>query len=295
LATVARIAPLTADEAQPRSELSRAWSRFRTNRAALASLVFVAFLILLAILAPLIAPYGYASIDLNGILRPMFSPGHLLGTDGLGRDLLSRIVYSLRTALTVGFSAELIALTVALVVGSLAGWLRGPVDQVLMAATDVMYAFPSYLFSIVMVTVLGRNIGAVILAIGVASWVGQARLVRAQVLSLAQREYVEAARAMGAKGSTIVVRHILPNALGPMLVTTAFGIPGAIIAEAGLSLIGLGVAPPTPSWGAMITDGSRYVLSEPHMLLGPLVLFVLTLLAFTWIGDGIRDAFDISI
>jgi ABC-type dipeptide/oligopeptide/nickel transport system permease subunit len=294
LATVQRISALTFAEPKPRSELSRAWTRFRTNRAALGSLCFVGLLIVLALLAPVIAPYGYATVDFDSILKPSFSPGHVLGTDALGRDVLSRLVYSLRTALTVGFSAELIALSVALVVGSLAAWMRGPVDQLLMAGTDVMYAFPSYLFSVVMVTVLGHNIGAVILAIGVASWVGQARLVRAQVLNLAQREYVEASRAMGARGPTIVLRHILPNALGPMLVTTAFGIPGAITAEAGLSLIGLGVAPPTPSWGAMITEGSRYVLSQPHMLLGPVALFIITLLAFTWIGDGIRDAFDIT-
>lgn len=279
---------------EARGELHRAWERFRSNRMALASLIFVALLLVLAVIAPLIAPYGYARTDYNQILQPTFTRGHVFGTDALGRDVLSRLLFSLRTALTVGFAAEFIALAVALLVGSLAAWLRGPVDQALMASTDVMYAFPSYLFSVVMVTVLGRNLGAVILAISVASWVTQARLVRGQVLSIAQRDYVEAGRAMGARGFTIVTRYILPNALGPMLVTTSFGIPGAITAEAGLSLIGLGVAPPTPSWGTLISEGSTYVLSAPHLLLAPAALFILTLLAFTWIGDGIRDAFDID-
>nr|WP_272956020.1 ABC transporter permease [Actinopolymorpha rutila] len=173
-----------------------------------------------------------------------------------------------------------------------AGYRGGRVEQGLMGLTDVMYAFPSYLFAVVLVTVLGRSLFALILAIGIASWVTQARLVRAQVLTLKQREYVEAARAMGARGTTIAVKYILPNAIGPILVTTSFAIPAAISAEAGLALLGLGVQPPTPSWGAMITDGMRYLLAAPHVMVFPATLFALTLLAFTWVGDGLRDAFD---
>jgi ABC-type dipeptide/oligopeptide/nickel transport system permease subunit len=158
----------------------------------------------------------------------------------------------------------------------------------------VMYAFPAYLFAVVMVTVLGRSIFALIIAIGIASWVTQARLVRAQVMSIKQREYVEAGRSMGASGITIAVRYILPNAIGPILVTTSFAIPAAIGAEAGLALLGLGVEPPTPSWGAMISEGTRSLQSFPHLLVFPAMLFALCLLAFTWVGDGLRDAFDAS-
>lgn len=204
------------------------------------------------------------------------------------------MIYGLRTALIVAFGAELTALICALLIGLFAGYLGGRIEQLLMAFTDVMYAFPSYLFAIVMVTVIGRSMFALIIAIGIASWVTQARLIRAQVLAVKQREYVEAGRAMGARGRTIAIRYILPNAVGPLLVTTSFGIPAAIAAEAGLALLGLGVQPPTPSWGAMISEGTRYLLAAPHMLVFPAVLFGLTLLAFTWVGDGLRDAFDVS-
>jgi ABC-type dipeptide/oligopeptide/nickel transport system permease subunit len=277
-----------------RGPLARAWRRFCRHRLALGSLVFCALLVLVALCAPLLAPYHYAETDFANRLAEPGSPGHLLGADLLGRDIASRLIYGLRTALLVAFGAELTALVLALVVGLVAGYLGGRVEQVLMAFTDVMYAFPSYLFAVVMVTVLGRSILALVVAIGIASWVTQARLVRAQVLTLKQREYVEAGRAMGARGVTIAVRYILPNAIGPILVTTSFAIPAAIAAEAGLALLGLGVQPPTPSWGAMISEGTRYLLAAPHLLVFPAVLFALTLLAFTWVGDGIRDAFDAS-
>jgi oligopeptide transport system permease protein len=269
-----------------RGPFVRAWERFRRHRLAFASLIFCALLVLIALAAPLLAPHHYAETDFAHKLASPGTPGHLLGTDLLGRDILSRLIYGLRTALTVAFGAELTALTLALLVGLVAGYLGGRAEQLLMALTDVMYAFPSYLFAVVMVTVLGRSIFAVVIAIGIASWVTQARLVRAQVLTLKQREYVEAGRAMGARGPTIAVRYILPNAIGP--------IPAAVAAEAGLALLGLGVQPPTPSWGAMISEGTRYLLAAPHLLVFPAVLFALTLLAFTWVGDGLRDAFDAS-
>ncbi len=271
-----------------------AWDRFARNKLALGSLIFCLLLILVAIIAPLLAPFHYAETDFaNKLVGPGVN-GHLLGTDTLGRDNFSRMLYGLRTALTVAFGAELTALVAALIIGLLAGYVGGRVESVLMAGTDVMYAFPSYLFAVVLVTVIGRSILALILAIGIASWVTLARLVRAQVMSIKERDYVEAARAMGAGGVTIAVRYILPNAIGPILVTTSFGIPAAIGAEAGLALLGLGVDPSIPSWGTMISEGTRYLLSAPHMLLFPATMFALTLLAFTWVGDGLRDAFDAS-
>lgn len=255
-------------------------------------MVLVAILIVLAVFAPLIAPYGYAQQDLAARLLPPFSEGHLFGTDVLGRDLFSRQLFSLRTALTIGFAAELGALAIALVIGMIAGYRGGRLDQLLMALTDVMYAFPAYLFSVLIVVVMGREISAIIIAIAVTSWVTQARLVRAQVLKVKNYEFVEAARSFGAKGRVIAVRYILPNAIGPLLVTTSFGIPAAIMAESGLAILGLGVAPPTPSWGGMIVDGYRYALTAPYLIAAPLTLFALTMLAFAWVGDGLRDAFD---
>jgi ABC-type dipeptide/oligopeptide/nickel transport system permease subunit len=277
-----------------RSHWSRAWARFRANRLAFISLIFCGILVITAIAAPWIAPYHFTETNPEARLAPLGTEGHLLGTDLLGRDIFSRLIYGLRTALFVAFGAELASLLVAIIIGLSAGYIGGRVDQGLMGITDVMYAFPSYLFAIVLVTVMGRSLWAVMLAIGISSWVTQARLVRAQVLSVKEREYVEAARSMGASGVTISMRYILPNAVGPLLVTTSFAIPAAISAEAGLALLGLGVQPPTPSWGSMISEGIGYILAAPHMLFLPATLFALTLLAFTWVGDGVRDAFDAS-
>lgn len=274
------------------SELGRGWARFRRNKLALAGLVFVCLLVAVAVAAPLLAPHSYAEQDLTNRFRPPLAEGHLLGTDELGRDVFSRLIYSLRTALMIGFAAELVALAVALVVGMWAAYQGGRVEQTLMAFTDIMYAFPTYLFAVLLVVIMGRSPLSIVIAIGIASWVTQARLVRAQVLKIKTFEFVEASRSMGTRGTSIAIRHILPNSVGPLLVTTSFGIPGAIIAESGLAILGLGVAPPTPSWGGMIVDGYTYVLGNPQLIVAPLALFGLTMLAFTWVGDGLRDAFD---
>lgn len=282
----------TASAAAAQSEISRAWRRFRRNGFALFGLGLVIVLVALAILAPVIAPYGYAEQNLAARLLPPLSEGHPFGTDVLGRDILSRQLFSLSTALTIGFSAELGALLIALIIGMIAGYRGGRIDQALMGLTDVMYAFPAYLFTVLVVVILGRETFAIIIAIAVTSWVTQARLVRAQVLKVKNFEFVEAARSFGARGSVIATRYILPNAIGPLLVTTSFGIPAAIMAESGLAILGLGVAPPTPSWGGMIVEGYRYALSAPYLIAAPLALFAITMLAFTWVGDGLRDAFD---
>ncbi|NEE02238.1 ABC transporter permease [Phytoactinopolyspora halotolerans] len=276
------------------SELGRGWARFKHNKLALGSLVFIGLLIVVALAAPILAPYSYAEQDLTNRFQPLFSDGHLLGTDELGRDVFSRLIYSLRTALMIGFAAELLALAIALVIGMWAAYRGGRVEQWLMAFTDVMYAFPTYLFAVLLVVIMGRSPLAIVVAIATATFVNQARLVRAQVLKIKTFEFIEASRSIGTGGVAITIRHILPNAVGPLLVATSFGIPNAIIAESGLAILGLGVAPPTPSWGGMIVDGYGYVLGNPQLIVAPLVLFGLTMLAFTWIGDGLRDAFDTS-
>ncbi len=272
---------------------SRAWARFRRNRIAFISLWVVVVLALVALLAPVIAPYGYAETNYDTTLAPIGTPGHLLGTDLLGRDILSRLIFGFRTALLVAFVAEVLSVIAALLVGVTAGYKGGKVESLLMAATDVMYAFPGYLFAVLLVTVFGRSFWSVMLAIAIAGWVTQARLMRAQVMTIKKRDFVEAAQGMGASGPTIATRYILPNAIGPLLVTTSFAVPAAITTEAGLSLLGLGIAD-MPSWGAMINEGVRYATSMPHMVISPAIAFALTLLAFTWIGDGIRDAFDVT-
>ncbi|HLQ81936.1 MAG TPA: ABC transporter permease [Bacillota bacterium] len=286
--------PPTGGSDRARSEFARAWARYRHNKVAFASLVFVGLLVLTAIFGPFFTPYGVSEQDITNRLQPMGSPGHLLGTDALGRDLLSRLVHSLRSALTIGFVAEGLSLGFALLIGMTAGFLGGRAEQLLMLFTDVMFAFPRYLFAIILVVAMGQGLWTIIIAISVASWVGQARLARAQALKIKNFAYVEAGRSMGARGFTLVLRYILPNSWGPLLVTTSFGIPAAIAAEAGLAILGLGVQPPTPTWGGMIMDGYHYVLGVPHLIVWPLLLFSLTMLAFTFIGDGFRDAFDVA-
>jgi len=286
--------PGAVEETRGRSELARAWARFRHNKVAFASLIFVGLLVLTAIVGPFLMPYGVDQQDIVNRLAPMFTPGHPFGTDTLGRDVATRLIYSLRTALIIGFAAEAISLVLALLIGMTAGFAGGRWEQGLMLFTDVMFAFPRYLFAVILVVALGQSVWTIVLAIAVASWVGQARLARAQALKVKNYEFVEAGRSMGARGPGLVLRYILPNSWGPLLVSTSFGIPAAIATEAGLSILGLGVAPPTPTWGGMIIDGYHYVLGVPMLIVWPLVLFGLTMLAFTFIGDGFRDAFDVA-
>ncbi|GAA4750361.1 ABC transporter permease [Nocardioides endophyticus] len=274
------------------SEWGRRWRRFRSNRLALVSLGFLVLLALLALFAGVIAPYDPNTPDYSKSLTDPLTGGNLLGTDVLGRDTFSRLLYGLRTALFIALTAELLALACALVVGVAAGYFGGKIDQLLMAATDVMYAFPTYLFAVILATVLGRSTWSIILAIAVGSWLTQARLIRAQMIKLKTFEYVEAGRSMGAGSMTLIVRYLLPNSLGPILVTTSFGIPAAMLAESGLAILGLGVAPPNASLGTMITDGYTYVLVQPNLIFWPFFVFACAMLAFTWVGDGVRDAFD---
>lgn len=273
------------------TEWQRRAAIFARNRVAVVGLVLVVIAVLTGVFAPFIAPYHFAQVDYSTVLAPAGTPGHIFGTDQLGRDLFSRMIYSLRTALLIGFGAEFAALALGILIGLISGYRGGRIDQWLMAGTDIMYAFPGYLFAVILVTVMGRSNLALIIAIGVASWVGIARLMRAQVLRVKNLEFVEAGRAMGATGPVLAVRYILPNSLGPLLVATSFGIPAAMLAESGLAILGLGVPPPTPSWGSLILDGYKYILVSPNLIFWPLVMFTLTMLAFTFVGDGLRDAF----
>jgi oligopeptide transport system permease protein len=217
---------------------------------------------------------------------------HFLGTDELGRDVFTRLIYGARTSLSVGIFTQLIVLGIGLPLGAISGAAGGRADNLIMRFVDVIYAFPDLLLIILLRAILGGSIYMIFLAIGLVSWVNVARLVRGQTLALKQRDFVTAARVFGGFGSYITTRHLLPNSLGPVIVAVTFNIPRAIFAEAALAYIGIGVKPPTPSWGAMIRDGNNVIFAAPHLVLFPAIAIGILMLSFTFLGDGLRDALD---
>jgi oligopeptide transport system permease protein len=295
----ARTIDLVAPPRRQASLWGDAWRRLIRNKMAVVGGIVVAVLLLVALFAGQLAPYDPTKQDM---MATFASPGatHLLGGDQLGRDQLSRLIYGARVAVTVGIFTQFVILAIGLPIGSIAALLGGQVDNLLMRLTDIVYAFPDLLLIILLSTALRGNPlksvwgGLLIMffAIGIANWVGIARLTRGQLLSLKEREFVEAARALGASNGHIIVRHLLPNALGPIIVQVTFGIPFAIFTEATLSFLGLGITPPNPSWGSMIQDGYQAIFAYPYLALGPALCIAATLLAFTFLGDGLRDALD---
>jgi ABC-type dipeptide/oligopeptide/nickel transport system permease subunit len=265
--------------------------RLSRNRLALAGSAAVVLLCLLALLADVLAPYPYTKTDF-GRLAEGPSADHLLGTDQLGRDLLSRLIYGARISMLVGLGAQLIVVLIGVPIGALSGYLGGRTDILMTRFIDVMYAFPRLLFVILVMSMLGAGLANIFVAIGLTGWVGIARQTRAQVLALKQREFVEAARALGVGSGRRLLRHVLPNALTPIVVVVALGIPEAIFTEAALSFIGVGINPPTPSWGQMVGEGQQYLRSAWHLCVLPSIAIALTMLAFTFLGDGVRDALD---
>jgi oligopeptide transport system permease protein len=271
------------------------WRRFRRNRLAVGGAVVVLILILDAALAGVLVQLGiiqdpikqHVEISLAGP-----SPQHLLGTDFLGRDTLSRLMFGARISLAIGILVQGIYVIIGGTIGLVAGYAGGRVDNLLMRFTDIWYAFPDLLFVLVLVSVFSPSLLSIFVAIGIVNWVGLARLVRGQVLSIKEKEFVESARAVGSSQIKIVLRHLVPNALGPVLVTLTFGIPAAIFLEAALSYIGVGIQPPTPSWGVMIQDGYQSIYASPLQVAFPGVAIAITMLSFTFIGDGLRDALD---
>lgn len=268
-----------------------AWRRFKSNKAAVISAVLVLILLFAAAFAPLVAPYPYDAVDYASA-REGPSLQHVFGTDNYGRDMLSRLIFSLRTAVAVALGAQIVNILVGVSLGAIAGYYGGWIDNLLMRITDMMFAFPSFLFSIVLVAVLGRGPIGLILAITATSWVGMTRLVRGEVLSLKEREFIEAARALGASGPDVIMRYLVPNAIAPIIVSVTFGMPAAMTVEAGLSLLGLGVRAPHPSWGILIGEGAAVMRSYPHLLVFPAATFAMTLIAFTYLGDGLNDALN---
>jgi oligopeptide transport system permease protein len=267
------------------------WKRLKRNRAAMVGLVVVVFLILVAIFGPLIAPYDPYAQNYDQTFQGI-SLAHPMGTDQLGRDLLSRMIYGARVSMSVGVIVQFIVLFIGVPIGLVAGYYGGRVDNLLMRFTDIMYAFPDLLFIIIITTWLGRGIDKIFIAIGIVAWVDMARLVRGQVLSLREKEFVDASRALGVPTTSILLRHLFPNALGPIIVAVTLGIPRAIIAESSLSFIGIGLTPPNASWGTLIQDGYSQIFAVAHPVLFPALAIAVTMLAFTFLGDGLRDALD---
>lgn len=267
------------------------WRRFKKHKLAMAGLYILLFMYAVAIFAPLLATQSYETVDPPNKLKPP-SREHLMGTDNIGRDVFSRVVWGSRISLSVGFVAAAVAVTLGVIVGSTAAYLGGRVDDILMRFTEVVMAFPTFFLLLTMVSIVERSIFNIMLVIGFTSWPSLARMVRGQILSLREQEFTEAARALGASDARIIFRHILPNAMAPVIVSTTMRIGGAILSESSLSFLGLGVPEPYPSWGSILNAGRTYLLQAPWITTFPGILIFLTVLAFNYVGDGLRDALD---
>jgi oligopeptide transport system permease protein len=270
---------------------SDALSRLLKNKAAVCGAVILLILITLAILAPFIAPYPYAYQDLDLGASPPSSL-HWLGTDVLGRDLLSRILYGARISLLVGFIATTVALIIGVSWGIIAGYFGGKIDSVMMRIVDVLYGLPFIIFIILLMVIFGRNLWLLFLAIGAIEWLTMARIVRAQVLTLKNQEFVLAAQAMGVSNFAMFKRHLLPNILGPIAVYATLTIPQVMLLESFLSFLGLGIQPPMSSWGTLIKDGVESMEEYSWLLIYPGLTFTITLFSLNFFGDGLRDALD---
>jgi len=268
-----------------------AWKRLKRNKLAMIGLGIIIFFIVIAIFAPLIAPYDpIERIKADSQMSP--SAKHWFGTDILGRDILSRVIYGTRISLQVGVVAVGISVFIGLFFGALAGYFGNVPDIIIMRLADIFFAFPYILGAIAIMTVLGPGLINIFIAIGVLGWASFARIFRGSILSIKNKEYIEAARALGASNSRIIVKHIFPNAFAPIIVYATMNVGIAIIVEAALSFLGLGVQPPTPAWGEMLSESMKYINSAPWMMFFPGLAILLTVLGFVLLGDGLRDAFD---
>ncbi|MEZ7942784.1 MAG: ABC transporter permease [Halioglobus sp.] len=269
-----------------------AWLRLRRNRLAVLGLTVLLLFIVIAAATPWIAPYDYAQQDLElGATPP--SAAHWLGTDIFGRDLLTQIMFGGRISLAVGFIATAVALLIGVTWGAIAGYMGGRVDTVMMRLVDIIYALPFMIFIILLMVVFGRNMLLLFLAIGAVEWLTMARIMRSQVQSLRQQEFVEAAISLGLPTAAIIRRYLIPNALGPIIVYTTLTIPSVMLLEAFLSFLGLGVQPPETSWGLLISYGAESMEEYPWLLLFPGLALTLTLFSLNFLGDGLRDALDV--
>lgn len=286
------IEPAAAWDARPGEAFSQsAWRRLRQNKLAMFGLAAIVVILCLAVAGPWLSPLSYSDQDLSAANQSP-SAAHWFGTDNLGRDLFIRVLYGARISLTIGFVASLINLTIGVIYGGVAGFFGGRVDRLMMNLVDILYGIPVLLYVILLMVILKPGLTNIFIALGLAYWLGMARIVRGQVLSLKEQEYVLAARVIGASNRRILFRHILPNCLGPIMITMTLAIPEAIFTEAFLSFIGLGVSAPMASWGVLASEGVTSLRSYPFQLFFPAVAISVTMLAFNFLGDGLRDALD---
>ena len=294
--------PQLADgsESQHRTLWRDAARRFFRNRLAILGLIIVGTFIFFSLTADFITPYPYDYAFFTKVLLPPFQdPDHLLGTDNVGRDFYSRLIYGARTSMLVGLSVQLLALTIGIPLGGLAGYLGGKADFIISRLVDIFTAFPGLLFAIFIISIWGSGMWKVIFVLGITSWIGISRLVRAQMLSLREKEFVEAAKCLGTPQKRIIFSHLIPNSLTPILVAISFGVPGAIFGEAALSFLGLGINEPVASWGKMVGTSTAYltvhnntIQGHWHLAFFPTLMIALAMLGFVFLGDGLRDALD---
>ncbi|KFL29208.1 peptide ABC transporter permease [Devosia riboflavina] len=281
------------DAPKGRSLTQDALRRLSKNKAAVVSIGIVVLIILVAFIGPFFVPWGYSEVDWTSIRKPPdFDKGHYFGTDQNGRDMLARVLQGTQMSLIVAAVATVVSVTIGVIYGAVSGYFGGRVDALMMRFVDVMYALPYILFVIILVVMFGRNPVLLFVGIGAIEWLTMARIVRGQTLSIKEKEFIEAARASGAKPFAIIMRHIVPNLSGPVVIYATLTIPEIIIAESFLSYLGLGVQEPQTSLGTLISAGAPVAEVLPWMLLGPAVVLVTLLLCLTYIGDGLRDALD---
>lgn len=279
------------EDAKKRSQWLEVWRRLKQNKSAMVGLAIIMVLILSALFADIIAPFG---IDDQNLMNALQKPNstHWFGTDNFGRDIFSRVVHGSRISLQVGFIAVGIAMITGGILGAIAGYYGGRLDNFIMRMMDILLAIPSILLAISIVAALGPGLSNVMIAVGISSIPSYSRIVRASVLTLKDQEFVEAARAVGANDVRIIGRHIIPNSMAPIIVQATLGVAGAILSAAGLSFIGLGIQPPTPEWGAMLSSGRQFIRDYPHMTAFPGLAIMITIFGLNLLGDGLRDALD---
>ena len=273
------------------SRFAEVWRRLKKNKLAIISLVVIILVLLVALFAPIIAPYEYQAQNTKRALEGP-SRDHLLGTDRLGRDVLSRIIWGSRQSLQMGFTAVIVAAVLGIIIGSIAGYYGGWVDGLIMRILDIYQGIPMFLLTVTLASVLGPSLRNAIIAIGISMIPGNCRFMRALILSVREQEYIEAARCINASDGRIIRDHIIPNAVTPMIVNITMGLGMSVLAGAGLSFIGLGVQPPIPEWGAMISDARNYMRGNPQLAYYPGLCIMITVLSFNLLGDGLRDALD---
>ncbi|WP_397403548.1 ABC transporter permease [Phenylobacterium sp.] len=277
---------------QGRSLWEDARRRLMRNRAAVTGMIVLGLLVVAAAVGPWLSPFTYDEVNKSDVWLPPLEGGHLMGSDALGRDLLTRLLVGLRVSLAIGFVATFVSLVIGVAWGAVAGYVGGKLDEVMMRFVDVLYSLPFIFFVILLMVTFGSNIILIFVAIGAVEWLTMSRIVRGQTLTLKNKEFVEAARAAGLNRGAIIFRHIVPNLLGPVVVYVTLTIPAVILAESFLSFLGLGVQPPMASLGALIAGGASDMELAPWLLIFPSLVMVMTLMSFNFIGDGLRDAID---